>query len=201
MDTFLIVSNVVLWCVLMIQMVLFFVVTRSVSEFIKRFQINSPRANQNRPSIVLGQKAPLFSEPDHRGEIVTLRRGAEHRSLLLFTLDTCVLCKKLIPELPRLIAHEPSLRVIAVSQEDLSAPDELMPLGVSLIRSNMLMELYDAKQVPYFVLIDRDGYITDLGLAGTIESLLDKTALKGGDKYVGEFDENAGRFVGSSGRA
>jgi len=195
MDTFLIVSNVLLWCVMVLQIILFFVVTRSVSEFIQRFKLNAPRANGDRQNIVLGQKAPLFSEPDHRGEIVTLRRGAEHRTLLVFTLDTCVVCGKLIPELPKLIAREPSLRVVVVSQEYLSAPEKQMPAGISLIRSNMLMELYDVKQAPSFALIDRDGYITEMGVEGNIANLLQKTSWKGGDTNDGKPDETAGHLV------
>lgn len=201
MNTFMIVSNVLLWCMFIIQMILFFVVTRSVSEFIKRFKIHSPSGNQDTRNIVLGQKAPLFSEPDHRGEIIALHRGAEHRTLLLFTLDTCVVCEKLIPNLPKLTALEPSLRTVAVAQEDLSAQDKPIPPGVSLIRSNRMIELYDVKQVPYFVLIDREGYITDMGLAMSMENLIEKTTLKGGDKHVGKPDENAGSFVRTSGTA
>lgn len=199
MNTFMIVSNVLLWFVFIIQIILFFVLTRSVSEFIKRFKLQSPNGNPDTRNIVLGQKAPLFSEPDHRGDIIALHRGAEHRTLLLFTLDTCVVCEKLIPELPKLIAREPTLRTVAVAQEDLSAPDKPIPPSVSLIRSNRMIELYDVKQVPYFVLIDREGYITDMGLALSMENLIEKTTLKGGDKHVGKPDENSGRFVHSVG--
>ncbi|TCP52786.1 methylamine dehydrogenase accessory protein MauD [Tumebacillus sp. BK434] len=201
MDVLALVSNVLLWCMFLIQMILFFVVTRSVSEFIKRFKMNAPSGTANRPSIVLGQKAPLFGEQDHRGEIITLKRGVEHRTLLLFTLDTCVVCQKLIPELSRLTAREPSLRVAAVAQEDLSAPDKQVPEGVALIRSNLLIELYEVKQVPYFVLINGEGFITGMGLASTIEQLLEQAELKGGDRHVGENDATAGRFVGASGTA
>jgi methylamine dehydrogenase accessory protein MauD len=175
MNTLLIVSNVVLWCVMIIQMILFFAVTRSVSEMVKRFQVPQSGVSLNETAVVLGQNAPLFSEQDHRGEIVTLRRNAGHRTLLLFTLDTCVACQKLIPELPQLLPQEPSLRVIAVTQEDLSATDKQVPHGVSLIRCNWLMEQYDIKQTPYYVLIDSDGRIADKGVAVTINSLLDKT--------------------------
>lgn len=176
MNTFMIVSNVLLWCVLIIQMILFFVVTRSVSELVKRFQVTQPGSGVNDTKIVLGQHAPLFSEQDHRGEIITLRRGASHRTLLVFTLDTCVACEKLIPELPKLLVDEPLLRIIVVAQEDLSARDKQVPSGISLVRCNWLMEQYDVKQTPYYVLIDSDGRIADKGAAITINSLLDKTA-------------------------
>lgn len=180
MSTWMIVSNVLLWCVLLVQMILFFAVTRSVSEMVKRFQMSTPGgSNLSDKSIVLGQKAPLFSEQDQRGEIVTLRRDADHRTLLLFTLDTCVACQKLIPELPQLLKDEPNLRLIAIAQEDLAAPDKQVPPGVSLIRCNWLMEQYDIKQTPYYVLIDQDGRIADMGAAVKIREiagLLDKTA-------------------------
>jgi hypothetical protein len=170
MQTFMTVSNILLWCVLIVQMILFFAITRSVKEFIQRMQVDTV-PGLNRSGVVLGQKAPLFSEEDHRGQIVRLHRGAEHRTLLLFTLDECVDCQKLIPKLPKLVVDEPSLRVIVVAQEDLSARDKQIPIGVSLIRSNWLMEQYDVKQTPYYVWIDRDGYVSDLGVAESMQEL------------------------------
>jgi len=176
MQTFMVVSNLLLWCVLIVQMILFFVITRSVKEFMQRFQ-GGTAPDQDRSGIVLGQKAPLFSEEDHRGQIIRLSRGAQYRTLLLFTLDECVGCQKLIPQLPELVDMEPSLRVVVVAPEDLSAREKQVPPGISLIRSNWLMEMYDVKQTPYYVWIDRDGYISDMGVAdGSLASLL-----KGGE--------------------
>lgn len=176
MNTFLVISNILLWCGLIVQMILFFAVVRSMSELIKRFQGGESGHNLSDTAVVLGQYAPLFSEQDHRGEIVTLRRHVDHRTLLVFTLDTCVACQKLIPELPKLLAQEPSLRLIAVAQEDLSASEKQVPLGVSLIRCNWLMEQYDVKQTPYFVLINGDGRVADMGEIVNIKGLLELAA-------------------------
>ncbi|TCP53921.1 AhpC/TSA family protein [Tumebacillus sp. BK434] len=171
MITFLLVSNVMLWVAVVVQIILFFTMARAVSQFMKRFQIQSPQHGEA-VSVVLGSKAPLFSEADHRGEIVTLNKHNGNRTLILFTYDTCHICQTIIQQLFELHKHDPDLRVVVAAPEDLGAPDKLVPAGVSLIRSNSLMENYNIRNVPFFVLINVEGYVIELGHIGSISDLI-----------------------------
>ncbi|WP_157721976.1 TlpA family protein disulfide reductase [Tumebacillus avium] len=187
MTTFLVISNIVLWVVVILQFLLFFTMTRSVSQFLKRFQINATDTAQN-AVLLLGSRAPLFSELDHRGEIVTLNKNEGRATLLLFTLDTCSICQSIIEKLPQLFKDSPDLRVIVVAPEDLGAPVKPIPDGVSMIRSHSIMENYKIQNVPFFVLIDAQGYVADFDHIGNISDLIEVmkfTPLKGGDKHAG----------------
>lgn len=173
MNTFLVVSNVVLWVLLIAQLIVFFFVTRWTAKFVQNFQVAAP-GSQSKSAPVVGSRAPLFSEEDHRGDIVTLNKSAGRRTLLLFTLDTCSICQQFMEELPTLWQRDADLRIVVVAPEDLAAPDKEVPQGVSFIRSHSLMENYMIQQVPFAVLINSQGYIEEAERIANLRQVADK---------------------------
>ncbi len=172
----LIISNAVLWLLVIGLALTVFALTRQIGllhERISPVGALSPRAN-----IKVGDPAPALALIDLHNE--PLRVGGVSkdgsRTLLFFLSPTCPVCEIVLPTVERVARTEvPRVRVVLASD---GAPEEhrafVADKGLShlpYVLSAPLGMTYGVAKLPYAVLIDEDGIVAAQGLVNTREHL------------------------------
>ncbi|HEU4964484.1 MAG TPA: hypothetical protein VFV52_11625 [Bacilli bacterium] len=174
METFLLISNLALWAVVLIMLFVFFLFSKLVVDFLNRFQ-GAPARPVVRYDV--GAKAPLFRDRDQHGDMIALAESNNRPTLLLFTMDLCQVCKGIVPEMNKLKQLAPDLRVIIVEKQEMNVAVTQPPQGVHFIRSNEIISTYNIKQVPEVYLLDESSTIVEKQVIKSfadIEAMLSK---------------------------
>ena len=174
MIEFIIVSNILLWLVLVAGAILLLGLTRQVGLLHERSAPLGAMVTDRGPDI--GEKSPVFNVLDFYEQ--PLQIGGQSidgkASLLLFMSPTCPMCNKLLPSVKSL-AREEDLGVVIISdgeREDHERYIKEHPLGsISYVVSSAIGMQLQVGKIPYAVLLDREGTIKAKGLVNTREHL------------------------------
>lgn len=175
MNDALIVSNIVLWVVVLALLVVLLALSRQVGILYERIAPMGALMLDQGPKV--GDDAPLFRLEALGGGFVAVGLSATGRSQLLFFLSpTCPVCKKLLPILKSISASEGRwLELIFASDGD--RPEHLSfyrKAGLTdfpYVLSTDLGMAFKVGRLPYAVLIGEDGKVRAKGLVNSREQI------------------------------
>lgn len=176
----LLVSNGLLWALVLALGVVVIALARQVGVLHERLAPVGALATQPGPAV--GEVAPELQLADLAGEVVRVGGVSEtgERTLLFFLSPTCPVCETLLPTLLRAAHGESKLRVVFASDGE---PEEhrafarehgLDPAGY--VVSMELGVRFQVAKLPYAVLIDDAGIVRSKGIVNTrehVESLFE----------------------------
>lgn len=153
------VSEILLWTFMILQMLLVLFLVKLIIEFLSRFRLYE---DSEQPLLRTGDMAPLFREKDTEGNNVKLDYHSLEDTLLIFVQDSCNKCQSIINLLDE--SQKPSsLRIILVSQSEQQESSKFnIPNGISLLRSNVIVDNYFIDKFPTAVHIDDKGTIISI---------------------------------------
>lgn len=175
MSEALIVSNIVLWGVVLALLVVVLALSRQVGILYERIAPMGALMLDQGPKV--GDSAPVFSLESLGGGPVAVGLSASKKSQLLFFLSpTCPVCKKLLPILKSISASEGKwLELIFASDGD--RPEHLgfyRKAGLAdypYVLSTELGMAFKVGRLPYAVLIGEDGKVRGKGLVNSREQV------------------------------
>jgi methylamine dehydrogenase accessory protein MauD len=176
----LLVSNLVLWVVVIALALVVLALARQVGVLHARLGPVGALALAGGPET--GEPAPQVDAESLDGRSVRIG-GAGPRTLLVFLAPSCPVCRTLLPLL-RSLAREPGLRVVLAS-------DGARPEHESFVQEHRLSDLpyvlseplglaFRVPRLPWAALIDAEGILRSQGLVNSrehLESLLEAEAL------------------------
>ncbi|TCP58994.1 peroxiredoxin [Tumebacillus sp. BK434] len=157
MQTFLVISNIILWVCMIAVLVGFFYLARMVGEFLNRFRLQA--GGLASVQLERGQAAPPFREQDHRGELVKLSDHGGRLTMLLFKSQTCHTCRDLTDQLHLLGESYPDLNILVIDRVAGVERERPLPPQMHLLLSDDLFKSYYVDAVPQLFLIDPNGII------------------------------------------
>jgi methylamine dehydrogenase accessory protein MauD len=172
----LVVSNVLLWVLVIALAGVVFALARQVGVLHERLAPAGALALARGPEV--GEAAPALRVASLAGEEVAIGgREAEGRSTLLFFVSpTCPVCATLLPTLARVAAEEgPPLRCLLASDGEPAEharfvrAKRLDPARYLLSRE--LGVRFEVSKLPYAVLLDAAGIVRAKGIVNTREHL------------------------------
>ena len=169
-------SNILLWIVVLILFVVVFALTRQIGVLYER--VAPAGALMLNQKLQAGMVAPELDVLDINGNKVSLGQSetTSQSTLLFFISPTCPICKTLLPVIKSASKDEKSwLRIILASdgsehnhQAYIKEHDlEQFPY----VLSEVLGMTYGVSKLPYAVLIDETGKITSMGIINSREHL------------------------------
>lgn len=172
----LIVSNVVLWLLVIGLALTVLALTRQIGLLHER--ISPVGALSPRSKVRVGDKAPELALLDIHDRPIAVGGASNDgtRTLLFFLSPTCPICETLLPTVERVARTEvPRVRVILASDgtlEEHRAFAAAKRIGhLPYVLSAPLGMTYGVAKLPYAVLIDDDGVVAAQGLVNTREHL------------------------------
>jgi methylamine dehydrogenase accessory protein MauD len=175
MNEALIVSNAVLWVVVLALLLTVFALTRQIGILYERVAPMGALMLDQGPKV--GDRAPVFTLDSIGGGTLAVGQSANGRSQLLFFLSpTCPVCKKLLPILKSISQTESRwLELVFASDGDLpehasfyrKASLEAFPY----VLSPDLGMAFKVGRLPYAVLIGEDGRVRAKGLVNSREQV------------------------------
>lgn len=174
MENALIVSNAILWVVVLALVLVVFALARQIGVLYERVAPMGALTIDTGPQV--GEAAPQIALRDLGGQPVELDGPAARSRLAFFFSTTCPVCKKLLPILKDVQSREAGwLEVILAS--DGEAPEHLAFRkrerleGFRYLLSAELGMRYRISRLPYAVLIDEQGVVRAKGLVNSREHL------------------------------
>lgn len=160
--TTLMISNAVLWLLMLGLVAVVWALTRQIGILYERVSPIGALITDAGPA--LGQPAPPFSLPTLAGDTLALGGAAARSTLLFFLSPTCPVCKKLLPVLRSVAKAEGDwVRIVLASDGDmLEHLDFYRKANLSpfpYVLSADLGMTYRVSRLPYAVLIDESGVI------------------------------------------
>jgi methylamine dehydrogenase accessory protein MauD len=172
----LVVSNVLLWIVVIVLAVVVLALVRQIGVLHERVAPAGALMSSRGPRP--GESAPVLDVVDWSG--AALRVGGAHesgaRTLLFFLSPTCPVCKTLLPVIDSVRAAEgDSLRVVLASDGPVAEHESFVREQNldrhTYVLSSELGMAYRVAQLPYAVLVDGEGIIRSAGLVNSREHL------------------------------
>jgi len=200
MLTALLISQIVLWILLIVMAVLQLAVLRQVGVLHERIAPLGALTIDKGPKE--GESAPLFELVDLGGRRVRIGSpNDDGRSTLLFFLSpTCPVCKKMLPIL-RSLAHAEQkwLQIVLASDGEREEHERFIAAqSISDFPYVLSLELgmsYRIGKLPYAVLIDEAGVVRAKGLINTREHL--ESLIEAKERGVASIQE----YLGTTQRA
>ncbi|MCG8413149.1 MAG: thiol-disulfide isomerase [Pseudomonadales bacterium] len=194
----LVISNIILWILVVVLSLLVFALTRQVGILHERVAPAGALQPTNGPKV--GELTTAMELRSVDGSDVTV--GGEHSgglaSFILFISPTCPVCKSLVPTAQSLINSEKDrMRLLFASdgaeteadlQQHRDYVDELQITAYPYIISQALGMHYQVSKLPFALLIGADGTLKSKGLVNTrehMESLIE--SMDSGVSTVQEF--------------
>lgn len=172
----LIVSNLLLWCVVIAMGVVIFALVRQIGVLYER--VAPAGALMLNRKLRVGSEAPQLTVRTLAGESLAVGgRNASGRSTLLFFVSPdCPVCKSLLPAvLAAARAERDWLDVVFASdgegEEHRALVERYGLQGFAYVMSELLGVNYGISKLPYGVLIDEQGLIAALGIVNSREHL------------------------------
>jgi methylamine dehydrogenase accessory protein MauD len=188
----LIVSNVVLWVVVVGLAAVVLALTRQIGILHERVAPAGALAAERGPRV--GESAPVLEVDDWQGTRRTLGgAAADGTSTLLFFLSpTCPVCKTLLPTLRSVMRAEgESLRLVLASDGERSEHEAFVrEHGLeteTYVLSTPLGLAYQVAKLPYAVLVDAAGVVRAKGIVNTREHL--ESLFEARERGVGSIQE------------
>ncbi len=170
----LIVSNVLLWIVVVVLAAVLLALVRQIGVLHERVTPVGALVTNQGPRV--GEAVPDLDLTDIDGSAVRLGGVQTTGTLLFFLSPTCPVCKTLLPTVLRTARGEsPPLQVVLASDGDPAEHRRFVTehhLGdVPYVLSSTLGITYQVAKLPYAALIDSDGILRAKGLVNTREHL------------------------------
>lgn len=174
MTTALVVSNVLLWLLVVALAAVVLLLTRQIGLLHERLAPFG--ALSSRRGLAVGEPAPILDVADLSGQPVSIGGRRSERTLLFFLSPTCPVCDTLLPTLLRVVRDEsPPVRLVLASDGEVEEHRrfvrekglEHVPYVVSL---DLGMRFAVAK-LPTAVLLDEAGIVRAHGIVNTREHL------------------------------
>jgi methylamine dehydrogenase accessory protein MauD len=174
--TALMISNIVLWIVVLALLAVVLALTRQLGVLHERIApVGALMLNRG---LAVGERAPEMEVVDLAGAVIKLGspRGDGKSTLLLFVSPTCPVCKTLLPVVKSSGKDERDwLDVVLASDGD---PDEHRAFayanglaGVPYVVSAPLGMTYQVSRLPFAALLDEAGVLRARGLVNSREHL------------------------------
>ncbi|HJW55457.1 MAG TPA: methylamine dehydrogenase accessory protein MauD [Burkholderiaceae bacterium] len=171
----LLVSNLVLWAIVVVLAMVTLALARQIGVLYERVAPAGALIIDKGPRI--GERAPLFELRDLAGH--ALKLGGIHQgnrnTVMLFVSPSCPVCKKLLPIAKSLLKSETSTDLILASDGDEEDQRRFVVRerleAFPYVLSHELGMAYQIGKLPYAVLVDADGVIRAKGLINTREHL------------------------------
>lgn len=172
----LVISNILLWLVVVAMGVVIFALTRQIGILYERVAPAGALAvNQN---ISVGQDAPAMSFQSISAEMIQIGgESPQGKSQLLFWASPdCPVCKTLMPTLKSVAKAESDWiqLVIASDGMELDHKSYINQFGLAefpYIVSEVLGKSYGVAKLPYAVVIDEAGKVASMGIVNSREHL------------------------------
>jgi methylamine dehydrogenase accessory protein MauD len=177
MSTFLVVSTIALWLVVLFLCFLLLGALRATG--ILRWQLEQLQAitpsRVGRNGLPVGKKAPSFSLPSVNGTEIAIADFAGRKVLLVFTQSGCSQCKAIVPELNRL-AERGTHQVLVINNANIDqtrawAREAGARFLVLAQEKYAVSKRFEAYATPFAFLIDEQGIIRSKGIAGSKQHL------------------------------
>lgn len=171
----LVLSNVLLWCVVLALVVVVLALARQVGVLHERSAPAGALAINRK--LKAGQTAPELDAIALDGQRVRIGGRRERAQLLMFVAPDCPVCKALLPALTSAAASESGATdlVLASDGDDADVHRRFVRaqgLGrFAYVLSRELGLAYGVARLPFGCLIDEDGRIAALGLVNSREHL------------------------------
>jgi methylamine dehydrogenase accessory protein MauD len=196
----LIISNILLWIVVVIMSVMLFALVRQIGVLYERVApAGALMINQN---LKVGGEAPSLDLQDIDGGLITVGGVPENKKskLIFFVSPTCPVCKTLLPVVKSATKSEKDwLDFILASDGENNDHkgyiSEHKLESFTYISSEILGRSYGVSKLPYAVLIDEQGKIASMGIINSrehLESLFEskERGVASIQDYVKTFSEN-----------
>ncbi len=170
----LIVSNVLLWCLLL---ALAFAVMGLVRQIgVLHSRLAPAGALMVDKGVAVNEPAPKVTAADRNGRPVNFGYAGEKGQLLFFLSPTCPICKSLLPAIKSIAKDQADrLEVIYVSDGDMEAQQALIKEhkleNVTYVVGPEVGMTYQIGKLPYAALIDQAGVLRSKGLVNSREHL------------------------------
>lgn len=170
----LIVSNILLWCLLIALAFAVMGLVRQIGVLHGRLALAG--ALMVDKGVAVNEPAPQVTAADRSGRPVNIGYAGEKAQLLFFLSPTCPICKSLLPSI-KSIAKEQAHRldVIYVSDGDMDAQKALIAEhkleDATYVVSPEVGMTYQIGKLPYAALIDNAGMLRAKGLVNSREHL------------------------------
>lgn len=172
----LIVSNVILWLVIIAMAIVIFALTRQIGVLYER--VAPAGALAMNKVIKTGEKAPELALQTIDARIVNIGGVSEEgKSQLLFWLSPdCPVCKTLMPALKSAMKDESSWLKLILCSDGMESDHKkyIKQQNISdypYVVSELLGKTYGVSKLPYAVVIDEKGYVVSMGILNSREHL------------------------------
>ena len=174
MNEALIVSNLVLWVVVLALLVAVFALARQVGILHERVAPMGALMMDHGPKV--GTASPVFTLTDLAGRPVNIGAPSLSSTLLFFLSPTCPVCKKLLPIVKSTAASERRWLsiVLASDGDEVEQRKFVRRAGLKAfpyVLSTNLGVTYHVSKLPYAVLLDERGIVRAKGLVNSREQL------------------------------
>ena len=177
MEGTLLVSNVILWVLVIFLSLLVFALARQVGVLNERVAPAGALMPTNGPKV--GEMTEVMSVSDLQGDAVAIG-GADSAglaTLILFISPTCPVCKSLVPVARSLVSYEGSrMRLVFASDGDkieqhIAYVGDLDIKDYPYVVSQALGLAFAVSKLPFAVLVGSDGALKSKGLVNSREHL------------------------------
>jgi methylamine dehydrogenase accessory protein MauD len=172
----LLVSNAVLWVVVLVLAVVILALVRQIGVLYERVAPAGALMMPKGPAI--GDQAPVVTAENLAGGAreIGAPRGDERSTLVFFLSPTCPVCKTLLPALRSAARAERAWLDVLLASDGPRAEHETFVRAESLesfpyVLSTALAVSYQVGKLPYAVLLDGQGIVRAKGLVNTREHL------------------------------
>jgi methylamine dehydrogenase accessory protein MauD len=186
----LIVSNVLLWILVIALSLTVFALARQVGVLHERVAPAGALTPTSGPKV--GEQSPRFELADLRQRPITIGGVNDAATLVMFISPTCPVCRGLVPTARALARQEGLALVFASDGEDVrqheTYADDLDLGDYPYVLSEALGMRFGVSKLPFALLIDGSGVLVGKGLVNTrehLESLVE--AMRTGVSTLQEF--------------
>ena len=171
----LLVSNIILWCLVIVLALMVFALARQVGVLHERVAPAGALMPTSGPKVGEPTEREVFANLDGQPVVVGGPSEEGAASLLLWISPTCPLCRSLVPT-ARAMARDERLRLIFASDGDkveqhVKYVRDLRIGDYPYIVSQALGLKYAVSKLPFAALISSDGILRSKGLVNTREHL------------------------------
>ena len=172
----LLISNIVLWCLVMVMGVVIYALTRQVGVLFERVAPAGALAmNQN---ISVGDDAPQLELQTIDSKMITIGgQTTDGKSqLLFFASPDCPVCKTLMPALKSAAMQESDWVNLVIASDGKNQDHQAYVKQAGIERypyvvSELLGKTYGVAKLPYALVIDEAGKIASMGIVNSREHL------------------------------